>query len=50
MKWDNESVHLICPPCDSNAAGVMAGVWEPQISITVLAEAERTDMFAEESI
>lgn len=30
------------PPVDSNAAGLMAGVQEPQMFTTGLAEAERT--------
>lgn len=30
------------PPGDSNAAGLTAGVWEPQMFTTGLAEAERT--------
>lgn len=41
---------LISPPGDSNAVNLMAAVWEPQISITGLAETERMDIFAGESI
>lgn len=48
MEWEADSVLLISPPGDSNAAGLMAGVWEPQISITGLTEAERMDRFAGE--
>lgn len=40
--WDIDSVRLERPPGDSNAAGLMAGVWEPQMFTTGLAEAERT--------
>lgn len=47
---EEDSVLLISPPGDSNAANLIAGVWEPQISITGLAETERMDIFAGESI
>lgn len=46
MEWGKNFVPLICPPGDSNEASLMAGVWEPQIFITGLAEAERIDRFA----
>ena len=36
-----QSLRLVSPPGDSNAAGLMAGVWEPQFSATGLAGAER---------
>lgn len=47
---DEDSVLLISPPGDSNAANLMAGVWEPQISISGLVETERMDIFAGENI
>lgn len=45
-----ESLCLMPPLGDSNAASLMAGVWEPQTSVTGLTEAERMDTFAGESI